>query len=120
MKNDEVTALNLERVDAVVLGIRALNANERIQFMMPVLLDYVKGGGTMVVQYNTNSDLEIESNKFSPYPITLSRDRVTQENSEVRILKPNHPVLNYPNKITNADFEGWVQERGLYFPLRME
>jgi LmbE family N-acetylglucosaminyl deacetylase len=116
MKNDEVTALNLKRVDAVVLGIRALNANERIQFMMPVLLDYVKGGGTMVVQYNTNSDLEIESNKFSPYPITLSRDRVTQENSEVRILKPNHPVLNYPNKITSADFEGWVQERGLYFP----
>lgn len=116
MKNEEVTPLNLKRVDAVVLGIRTLNTNERIRFIMPVLLDYVKEGGTLLVQYNTNNDLEIAPDKFSPYPITLSRDRVTQENSEVRILKPNHPALNYPNKITSADFEGWVQERGLYFP----
>jgi hypothetical protein len=70
----------------------------------------------MVVQYNTNFDLEIDADKFSPFSITLSRDRVTQEDSEVRILKPDHPVLNTPNKITSADFEGWVQERGLYFP----
>jgi LmbE family N-acetylglucosaminyl deacetylase len=116
MKNEEVTALNLKRVDAVVLGIRALNTNERIRFTMPILLDYVKSGGTLVIQYNTSNDLEIESTKFSPYPITLSRERVTQENSEVRILKPNHPALNHPNKITVSDFEGWVQERGLYFP----
>ncbi|MBL7872651.1 MAG: PIG-L family deacetylase [Cyclobacteriaceae bacterium] len=116
MKNEEVTAANLQRVDAVVLGIRALNTNERIRFIMPALLDYVKNGGTMVVQYNTSNDIEIDEDKFSPYPLTLSRDRVTQENSEVRILKPDHPVLNYPNKITSKDFDGWVQERGLYFP----
>lgn len=116
MKNEEVTASNLKRVDAVVLGIRALNTNERIGFIMPTLLDYVKSGGTMVVQYNTNQDIEMDKDKFSPYPLTLSRDRVTQENSEVRILKPDHPALNYPNKITSKDFEGWVQERGLYFP----
>jgi LmbE family N-acetylglucosaminyl deacetylase len=116
MKNEEVTASNLKRVDAVVLGIRALNTNERIGFIMPALLDYVKEGGTMVVQYNTSNDIEMDKNKFSPYPLTLSRDRVTQENSEVRILKPDHPALNYPNKITSKDFEGWVQERGLYFP----
>jgi len=116
MKDEEVTAANLKKVDAVVLGIRALNTNERIRHFMPVLLDFTKDGGTMVVQYNTNSDLEIAADKFSPFPITMSRDRVTEENSEVRILKPDHPLLNSPNKITSKDFEGWVQERGLYFP----
>jgi len=116
MKNEEITAGNLKKVDAVVLGIRALNTNERIRFIMPDLLNYVKEGGTMIVQYNTNNDLEIDKDKFSPYALTLSRDRVTEENSEVRILKPDHPVLNVPNKITVKDFDGWVQERGLYFP----
>ncbi len=116
MKEEEVTAANLKKVDAVVLGIRALNTNERIRHYMPALLNFTKEGGTMVVQYNTNFDLEIEADKFSPFPITMSRDRVTEENSEVRILKPDHPLLNHPNKITAKDFEGWVQERGLYFP----
>lgn len=116
MKDEEITAANLKKVDAVVLGVRALNTNERIRFTMPVLLEFVKQGGTMVVQYNTNNDLEIDKDKFSPFPITLSRDRVTEENSEVRILRPDHPVFNSPNKITAKDFEGWVQERGLYFP----
>jgi len=116
MKDEEVTAANLKKVDAVVLGIRALNTNERIRHYMPVLLNFTKEGGTMVVQYNTNFDLEIEKDKISPFSITMSRDRVTQENSEVRILKPDHALLNTPNKITFKDFEGWVQERGLYFP----
>jgi hypothetical protein len=116
MKNEEVTAANLKKVDAVVLGVRALNTNERIRFFMPELLNYVKQGGTVVVQYNTSNDLEIEKEKFSPFPLTLSRDRVTEENSKVRILKPEHPVLNFPNKIVAKDFEGWVQERGLYYP----
>ncbi|NOT76406.1 MAG: PIG-L family deacetylase [Cyclobacteriaceae bacterium] len=114
MKNEEITPANLQKVDAVVLGVRALNTNERIRHFMPDLLEYVKAGGTMVVQYNTNSDLEVE--KFSPYPINISRDRVTEENSEVRIINADHPVMNYPNKIAADDFKGWVQERGLYFP----
>jgi LmbE family N-acetylglucosaminyl deacetylase len=116
MKNEEVTAANLKKVDAVMLGIRALNTNERIRFLMPELLQFVKEGGTLIVQYNTTNDLEIDRNKFSPYPITLSRERVTEEDCEVRILSPDHPALNYPNKITATDFKGWVQERGLYFP----
>lgn len=116
MKNEEVTEANLKRVNAVVLGIRTLNTNERIGFIMPTLLKYVERGGTLVVQYNTNNDFEMDKDKIAPYPITLSRDRVTEENSEVRILKPDHPALNYPNKITAKDLEGWVQERGLYFP----
>lgn len=116
MKNEEVTATNLKKVDAVVLGIRALNTNERIRYVMPDLLRFVFEGGTMVVQYNNNSDLQIDPDKFAPYPITLSRDRVTEENSEMQILIPDHPALNKPNKITAKDFDGWVQERGLYFP----
>ena len=116
MKNEEVTAENLKKVDAVVLGIRTLNTNDRVRYFMPDLLNYVKAGGTMIVQYNTNNDFEIDKDKFSPFPLNISRDRVTEENSEVRILKPDHVVLNYPNKITPKDFEGWIQERGLYFP----
>ncbi len=112
MKNEEVTPENLKRVDAVVLGIRAFNTNDRLRFLMPDLLTYVKEGGTLLVQYNTSMDIS----DYVPYPIRLSRDRVTEEESEVRILKPNHPALNIPNKITTEDFKGWVQERGLYFP----
>jgi hypothetical protein len=114
MNNDEVTAANLKRVDAVVLGVRTLNTNERVRYFMPALLDYVKGGGTVVVQYNTNSRMETE--KISPYPMNIGRGRVTEETAEVKILQPGHAVLNIPNKITAADFSGWVQERGLYFP----
>jgi LmbE family N-acetylglucosaminyl deacetylase len=116
MKNEEVTEANLKKVNAVVLGIRSLNTNERIGFIMPTLLNYVEKGGTLIEQYNTNNGFEMDKDKIAPYPITLSRDRVTEEKSEVRILKPDHPALNYPNKITAKDFEGWVQERGLYFP----
>jgi hypothetical protein len=114
MKEEEITSENLKKADAVVLGIRALNTNTRIRFIMDDLLEYVHNGGTLVVQYNTNFDLETDT--YTPYPLTISRDRVTDEESEVKILKPEHRILNYPNKITSADFKGWVQERGLYFP----
>lgn len=124
MKEEEVTAANLKRVDAVVLGIRFFNTSKRAKFLMPVLFDYVKAGGTLVAQYNTYSrfstDAGLESGYFSPYPLTLSNDRVTEENSEVRLLKPEHPLLNYPNKISDKDFQGWVQERGLYFPIKWD
>ncbi|MEM9821265.1 MAG: LmbE family protein, partial [Bacteroidota bacterium] len=74
----------------------------------------VKEGGTLIVQYNTSRRLATRD--LGPYPLKLSRDRVTVEEAEVRFLQPNHRVLNYPNKITKADFNDWVQERGLYFP----
>jgi len=118
MKNEEVTSENLKKVDAVIMGIRAVNTNTRIRYFMADLLNYVKEGGTLVMQYNTNFDYEVET--FSPFDLKISRDRVTEEDSEVRILKPDHPVLNYPNKITARDFEGWVQERGLYFPNKWD
>lgn len=114
MRDEEVTPENLKSLDAVVVGVRALNTHPRMGFLMNYLLSYVEQGGTLIMQYNTTGD--IKTNRFSPYPITLSRDRVTEEDAEVRILLPQHPALNYPNKITREDFEGWVQERGLYFP----
>jgi len=114
IKEEDLTIENLTKYDAIVLGIRALNVNDRIGFMMPKLLKYCEEGGTVLIQYNTAHRLKTK--EFAPHPITLSRDRVTEEDAEVTFLKPEHPVLNSPNKITQKDFEGWVQERGLYFP----
>ncbi|TDQ25788.1 PIG-L family deacetylase [Tenacibaculum caenipelagi] len=115
----EVTELNVNEIngnlaqfDAVVVGIRAYNTNKELQFKQKYLLDYVKNGGNLIIQYNTNRGVDIQA----PYELQLSRDRVTDEYSEVTMLAKDHSILNYPNKITEADFDGWVQERGLYFP----
>ena len=105
---------NLSRFDAVMVGIRAYNTVGWLRYRNEQLLQYAEDGGTLVVQYNTNSRLVTDS--FAPYPLKLSRNRVTDETAEVHFLQPQHPVLNTPNKITEADFQGWVQERGLYFP----
>ncbi|SFF62474.1 PIG-L family deacetylase [Salegentibacter agarivorans] len=105
---------SLQKYDAVVLGIRALNTVEALKYKQQALFDYVKNGGNLIVQYNTNRGLVTEN--ISPFPLELSRDRVTDETAEVRFLAEDHPILNFPNKITEKDFENWVQERGLYFP----
>ncbi|GLR15659.1 PIG-L family deacetylase [Portibacter lacus] len=111
---DEASVENLSKFDALILGVRAYNTVDRIQFYHDNFLEYVKQGGTMIVQYNTNRGTRVD--ELGPYPMKLSRDRVTNENAEVRMLLPEHEVLNYPNKITQKDFENWQQERGLYFP----
>jgi len=111
-----LTGDQLATYDAILIGIRAYNTEERMAFIQPLLMDYVKQGGTMVVQYNTTRGLKIQGDEIGPYPLQLSRDRVTVEEAPVRFLAPDHPVLNQPNRITQQDFEGWVQERGLYFP----
>lgn len=103
---------NLEQFDAVVVGIRAYNTIKELQFKQKYLLEYVKNGGNVIVQYNTNRGVDVQA----PYNLQLSRDRVTDENANVTFLAKEHSILNYPNKITEADFDGWVQERGLYFP----
>jgi len=109
-----VTAENLSRFDAVVLGIRAYNTQDRIADLQQQLLAYVQAGGVVIAQYNTTA--ELKTKEIGPYPLEISRDRVTDENADVRILAPEHPVMNTPNKINGEDFKGWVQERGLYFP----
>ncbi|MGF1638995.1 MAG: PIG-L family deacetylase [Cyclobacteriaceae bacterium] len=103
----------LDTYDAIILGIRALNTIEKLRFDAPKLMEYVKRGGNVIVQYNTNSRLVTED--FAPYTLNISRERVTVEEAPIEMLAENHPILNYPNKITDQDFEGWVQERGLYF-----
>jgi len=110
----EISAQNLKKYDAVVVGIRAYNTIAALAFAQKELNKYVQAGGTMVVQYNTSHRLVTK--QVAPYALTLSRDRVTDEFAPVTILDPTHPVLNSPNKITQLDFKGWVQERGLYFP----
>ena len=119
IKPETISENSLKRYDAVVVGIRAYNIIETLVHKQATLLDYVNNGGNLVIQYNTNHRLKVTEN-LGPYPLELSRDRVTDENAEVRILDKNHPVLNYPNKITSKDFEGWVQERGLYFPNKWD
>ena len=118
LEPEDVTPENLARFDAVVLGIRAYNTQNRIADLQRKLLDYVEAGGVVVAQYNTTADLKTKD--IGPYPLEISRDRVTDETAEVRILAPDHPVLNTPNKITAEDFKGWVQERGLYFPNKWD
>ncbi|UAM98782.1 PIG-L family deacetylase [Polaribacter litorisediminis] len=108
----EINENNLQKYDAIVLGIRAYNVVKELKFKQKFLLAYVKNGGNMIVQYNTNRGVDVKA----PYGLKLSRDRVTDELSEVIILDETHELLNFPNKITQEDFNGWVQERGLYFP----
>jgi LmbE family N-acetylglucosaminyl deacetylase len=110
----EITSEKLKQYDAIVVGIRAYNTVPELAFKQAELNTYVKNGGTLVLQYNTSHRLVTK--EIAPYQLELSRDRVTDEFSKVSLLAPEHPVLNYPNKITIADFENWVQERGLYFP----
>ncbi len=106
---------DLSKYDAVVVGIRAFNVAEAdMANLQPRLDDFVQGGGTLLMQYNTNRG--VRNNDVGPLTIALSRKRVTNEDAPVTLLAPDHPVLNAPNKITTADFQGWVQERGLYFP----
>ncbi|WP_442794210.1 PIG-L family deacetylase [Pelobium manganitolerans] len=104
---------DLSGFDAIIAGVRAYNVNTRMKFVQAKLLDYVANGGVYLVQYNVNRPLQMDN--LGPYPFTITRDRVTEEDAKVSFAKPNSEALNYPNKITAADFEGWIQERGIYF-----
>jgi LmbE family N-acetylglucosaminyl deacetylase len=114
IKPEEISATRLLNFDVVMTGIRAYNTVSELAFKQSILLDFVKNGKTMIVQYNTLDDLVTPT--IAPYLLKISRDRVTEENAEVRFLAPEHPILNYPNKITESDFNGWKQEQGLYYP----
>ena len=110
----EISTEKLNDFDAIVVGVRAYNKSQALVNKNSVLLDYVKTGGTLVTQYNTTGGLKLKNP--SPFELHISHNRVTDENSPVTFLDKDHPALNSPNKITTKDFEGWVQERGLYFP----
>ena len=112
----DLTPENLAKYDAVIMGIRAYNTIDALAYRQTNLMEYTRKGGTLIVQYNTNFEYKVEAKELAPYSLNVSRDRVTDENAEVRFLKPEHKILNQPNKISSQDFSGWVQERGLYFP----
>jgi len=111
---EEISPEKMSNFDVVMTGVRAYNTVKALENKQNILFDFVKGGKTMLVQYNTPNDLVTE--KIAPFPLKISRDRVTEENAEVRFLAPNHPILNYPNAVTAKDFQGWKQEQGLYYP----
>lgn len=117
------TVESLQAFDAIVTGIRAYNTNKSLKHLNPLLMQYVENGGTLVVQYNTTpvfgvsgvSDMVVDPDKIGPHPFKITRGRVSVEEATPTFIDPKHPLLNHPNKISAADFEGWVQERGLYF-----
>ena len=113
LDDDMLERADLAQFDAIIAGIRAYNSRERLKNTYPRLLQYVKDGGSFIVQYNVSRGLQSEN--IGPYPFTIGRDRVSEETAPVAFPNPQHPLLNFPNKITQKDFEGWVQERGLYF-----
>lgn len=110
----DVPNITLSNFQSVVLGIRIYNVHPELKNYDQKLFEYVKNGGNVIMQYNTKSRRE-EPEQFGPVPFELSRNRVTEEDAEVTFLMPEHPLLNTPNKMTQSDFENWVQERGLYF-----
>jgi LmbE family N-acetylglucosaminyl deacetylase len=113
LSQNEIENGDLSGYDAIVVGVRAYNVDPRLAIEQPRLLEYVKNGGNLVVQYNNSNGLVTQH--IGPYPFKVVNERVTDENAKITILDPDNPVLNYPNKIGQADFDGWIQERGLYF-----
>ena len=105
---------DLTRYDTIVVGIRAYDVRTDIRELNRRLLDFVKRGGTLIVQYNQSVNIFNEGH-YTPYPATLSSARVSVEEQPVEVLTPDSPLFSYPNRITGKDFDGWVQERGLYF-----
>lgn len=105
----------LAHFDAIVVGVRAFNTNEKLRAAHPPLMAYVQAGGTLVVQYNTNNRIAPLATPIGPFPFEIGRERVTDETAPVTFTTPDHRVLTTPNKITDRDFDGWIQERGLYF-----
>jgi len=109
----QIPYTDLSKFDAIITGVRLYNIEPEMKHVNEKLLKYVENGGTLLVQYNVNQPLVIPN--IGPYPFTVSRDRVTEEDAKVTILNPSNRIFNYPNKITDTDFQNWIQERGIYF-----
>jgi hypothetical protein len=114
LTDDKLASENLSQYDAIVTGVRAYNTNEKLPSFKQKLMDYVAAGGNLIIQYNTNSWAGPLSSDIGPYKFKITRNRITDEEAKVNFLLPNHSVLITPNKITEADFEGWIQERSIY------
>jgi hypothetical protein len=113
LDDDMLNQETLSGLDVVVAGIRAYNTRQRLRFAHPLLMEFVRNGGTYIVQYNVNTGLQTA--EIGPYPFAVGRNRISEEDAGLRFLAPSHSLMNRPNAITKTDFDGWVQERGLYF-----
>ena len=114
LKEPDINSDNLKQFDAIITGVRAYNTNDWLGNVYETLMQYVKEGGVLLTQYNTSNFISSIKGKLGPYPFNISRTRVTDENAKINFLLPDRPALNYPNKITAKDFEGWMQERSVY------
>ena len=122
MLNQAELDKDLSRFDAIMVGVRAYNTEDHLKFYQAKLMQYVQNGGTMIVQYMTAGGSGflangLKVNQIGPYPFNIGRDRITEEDAPVTFVNPQHPLLNKPNKLTDTDFSGWVQERGIYFAV---
>jgi LmbE family N-acetylglucosaminyl deacetylase len=115
LPDDVLAAADLSQYDAIITGVRAYNTNEKLQVHYKKLMRYVKNGGNLIVQYNTNNRISTIPQNIGPYPFVITRERVTDEKAKVTFTQPEHPVFNFPNKIEDKDFDNWIQERGIYF-----
>ena len=120
LPEERLATEKLDRFEAILVGVRAFNAYPRLALERERLLQYVEKGGRLVVQYNTNSRVGPLTALVSPYPLEIGRDRVTDETAAMTPLSPSDPLLSAPNRLGPADFEGWVQERGLYFASKWD
>ena len=115
LTGDDLTTNRLKEFDAVVIGVRAFNVRTDLVSHLPALFDFVSNGGNLIEQYNRPGN-DLKTDQFAPFSLHLSNGRVTDENAAMTFLAPDHPALNTPNKIIGADFDGWIQERGIYYP----
>ena len=113
LSDEELATIDLAVYDAIICGIRAFNTRDQLPKLQKRLLDYVHKGGAWLVQHNTR--FGIRPDDIGPYPFTIGRDRIAEEDASMLFINPDHPLLHFPNRITAADFDGWIQERGLYF-----
>ena len=114
LNQKEISKNPLDKFDAIIVGVRAYNTLDWIGNYYEKLMKYVENGGNLIVQYNTSNFISNVRSKMGPYDFTISRNRVTDENATVTFLKPEHAALNFPNKINQDDFKGWMQERSIY------
>ena len=114
LNQKEIAKNPLDKFDAIIVGVRAYNTLDWLGSYYDKLMKYVENGGNLIVQYNTSNFISNVKSKMGPYDFTITRNRVTDENATVTFLKPEHPALNFPNKINQDDFKGWIQERSIY------
>jgi LmbE family N-acetylglucosaminyl deacetylase len=114
LNQKELSKNMLDKFDAIIVGVRAYNTMDWLGNYYDKLMKYVENGGNLIVQYNTNNFISNVRSRIGPYDFTITRNRITDENAKVTFLKPEHPALNFPNKITDDDFKGWIQERSIY------